>query len=52
MGGGVPAIGFGRAENQEFLYSGGIDDTGSTCITGRRGLVRSSIQGKHPVGGF
>ena len=52
MGGGVPAIGIGRAENQEFLHIGGIDVTGSTCVTGRRCLVGSSLQGKHPVSGF
>ena len=52
MGGGVSAIGSRRAKNQEFLHIGGIDGSGSTGATGRRGLVGSSLQGKHPVSGF
>ena len=52
MDGGISVIGSGRAKSQEFLHSGGIDVTGSTCVTGRWGLVGSSIQGKYPVSGF
>ena len=52
MGGGVSAIGIGRAKSQEFLHIGGIDGSGSTGVTGRRGLVGSYLQGKHPVSGF
>ena len=50
--GSVSAIGIGRAKIQEFLHIGGIDVTGPTCATGRRGLVGPSLKVKLSVSGF